>query len=140
MCLQRKQQKEMIKLKQRDVSLTPTEWNLMECLWEDSPRTGRQATEYMEQSMGWSRSTTLTLLRRMTEKGLIRCFEVDGMKVYEPLIRREDAAQQETGSFLNRVYKGSVSLMVSAITQKQQLSREEIDELYAILRQAEEGK
>lgn len=127
-------------MKQRDVSLTPTEWNLMECLWEDSPRTGRQATEYMEQSMGWSRSTTLTLLRRMTEKGLIRCFEVDGMKVYEPLIRREDAAQQETGSFLNRVYKGSVSLMVSAITQKQQLSREEIDELYAILRQAEEGK
>ena len=127
-------------MKQRDVSLTPTEWNLMECLWEDSPRTGRQATEYMEQSMGWSRSTTLTLLRRMTEKGLIRCFEVDGMKVYEPLIRREDAAQQETGSFLNRVYKGSVSLMVSAITQKQQLSREEIDELYAILRQAEEGR
>ena len=127
-------------MKQRDVSLTPTEWNLMECLWEDSPRTGRQATEYMERSMGWSRSTTLTLLRRMTEKGLIRCFEVDGMKVYEPLIRREDAAQQETGSFLNRVYKGSVSLMVSAITQKQQLSREEIDELYAILRQAEEGK
>ena len=127
-------------MKQHDVSLTPTEWNLMECLWEDSPRTGRQATEYMEQSMGWSRSTTLTLLRRMTEKGLIRCFEVDGMKVYEPLIRREDAAQQETGSFLNRVYKGSVSLMVSAITQKQQLSREEIDELYAILRQAEEGK
>ena len=127
-------------MKQRDVSLTPTEWNLMECLWEDSPRTGRQATEYMEQSMGWSRSTTLTLLRRMTEKGLIRCFEVDGMKVYEPLIRREDAAQQETGSFLNRVYKGSVSLMVSAIAQKQQLSREEIDELYAILRQAEEGR
>lgn len=127
-------------MKQHDVSLTPTEWNLMECLWEDSPRTGRQAIEYLEQSMGWSRSTTLTLLRRMTEKGLIHCFEVDGMKVYEPLIRREDAAQQETGSFLNRVYKGSVSMMVSAITKKQQLSREEIDELYTILRQAEEGK
>lgn len=127
-------------MKHRDVSLTPTEWNLMECLWEESPRTGRQATEYLEQSMGWSRSTTLTLLRRMTEKGFVRCLEVDGMKVYEPLIQREDAAQQETGSFLNRVYKGSVSMMVSAITQKQRLSREEIDELYAILRQAEEGK
>ncbi|MGM9607817.1 MAG: BlaI/MecI/CopY family transcriptional regulator [Oscillospiraceae bacterium] len=121
-------------------SLTPTEWNLMECLWEKSPRTGREATEYMEQSVGWSRSTTLTMLRRMTEKGIISCAEEDGVKVYAPCLRREDAVQQETENFLNRVYKGSVSMMMSAITQKQELTKEEIDELYAILRQAEEGR
>jgi hypothetical protein len=38
------------------------------------------------------------------------------------------------------VYKGSVSLMMCAVTKKQELSKEEIDELYAILREAEEGK
>lgn len=127
-------------MKQADHCLTPTEWNLMECLWEKSPRTGREATEYMEQSVGWSRSTTLTMLRRMTEKGIISCAEEDGVKVYEPNLRREDAAQRETGNFLNRVYKGSVSMMMSAITQKQELTKEEIDELYAILRQAEKGR
>ena len=51
-------------------TLTPTEWNLMECLWEHAPRTGREATEYLERTVGWSRSTTLTLLRRMTAIGL----------------------------------------------------------------------
>ena len=51
--------------------LTPTEWSLMECLWENAPRTGREAVEYLAHSAGWSRSTTLTMLRRMTEKGLI---------------------------------------------------------------------
>ena len=70
----------------------------------------------------------------------ITCSEEDGVKVYEPNLRREDAAQRETGNFLNRVHKGSVSMMMSAITQKQELTREEIDELYAILRQAEEGR
>ena len=45
----------------------------------------------------------------------------------------------ETQGFLNRVYQGSVSMMVSAITQKQNLSQEEIDELYAILHKAEEA-
>ena len=127
-------------MKQADHSLTPTEWNLMECLWERSPRTGRDATKYMERSVGWSRSTTLTMLRRMTEKGIISCAEEDGMKVYTPCLRREDAVQQETGNFLNRLYKGSVSMMMSAITRKQELTKEEIDELYAILRQAEEGR
>ena len=121
------------------VNLTPTEWKLMECLWEKSPRTGREATAYLEEHVGWTRSTTLTLLRRMTEKGLIHCDESGTMRTYSPLICREEAVTQETEDFLDRVYKGSVSLMMSAITKKQELSREEIDELYAILREAEKS-
>lgn len=127
-------------MRHHDHTLTPTEWHLMECLWEKSPRTGREAVEYLEKSVGWSRSTTLTMLRRMTEKGAIRCGEEDGVKVYKPLIQKEEAMLHETDDFLSRVYKGSVSMMMSAITQKQDLSRKEIDELYAILRKAEEGK
>lgn len=119
--------------------LTHAEWNLMECLWEKAPRTGREAVEYLERSVGWSRSTTLTLLRRMTEKGVISCGEEEGVKVYFPLVRREDAVLHETGDFLSRVFHGSVAMMMNAVTQKQELSQEEIDELYAILRKAEEG-
>lgn len=121
-------------------NLTHTEWNLMECLWEKSPRTGREAVEYLERSVGWSRSTTLTLLRRMTEKGAIHCGEEEGVKVYSPLIRREEAVLRETDDFLSRVFHGSVSMMMNAVTKKQELTQEEIDELYAILRKAEEGK
>lgn len=125
---------------EQNISLTNTEWNLMECLWEASPRTGREATDYMQEHVGWTRSTTLTMLRRMAEKGLIRCEDKDGMKVYFPLIKREDAVIKETDDFINRVYKGSVSMMMSAITRKQELTKEEIEALHAILREAEEGK
>lgn len=123
-----------------NISLTPAEWNLMECLWDSWPKTGREATEYLKNSVGWTRSTTLTMLRRMKEKGLISCKEVDGMNTYSPLVDREDAVIQETEDFLHRVYKGSVSMMMSAITKKQELSQEEIDELYAILHKAEEER
>lgn len=129
-------------MSEQNISLTSAEWNLMECLWDASPRSGREATDYLQERVGWTRSTTLTMLRRMTEKGLVRCEGKDGMNVYSPLIKREDAAMKETDDFLNRVYKGSVSMMVSAITKKQELTKEEIEELYAILREAEtkEGK
>mgnify|MGYP000967007282 CR=1 FL=1 len=124
-------------MSEQSISLTKTEWNLMECLWEASPRTGREATDYMRKHVGWTRSTTLTMLRRMSEKGLISCEEKEGVKVYTPLIKREDAVIRETDDFLKRVYKGSISLMMSAITKIQELTKEEIDELYAILREAE---
>ncbi|MBQ4551026.1 MAG: BlaI/MecI/CopY family transcriptional regulator [Oscillospiraceae bacterium] len=119
-------------------NLTPTEWHLMECLWEHAPRTGREAAAYMARSQGWSRSTTLTLLRRMTAKGFIDCHEENGINVYAPLLDRADAAVRETESFLSRVYRGSVSTLLSAVTQRQSLTKAEIDELYDIIRQAEE--
>ncbi len=125
-------------MEQEDKLLTSAEWNLMECLWEASPRTGREAAEYMAKSVGWSRSTTLTMLRRMSEKGLIACREQGGMHVYAPLVNREEAAQRETDSFLSRIYRGSVSSMVNAITSKQKLSKAEIADLYDIIRRAEE--
>lgn len=118
--------------------LTPAEWNLMECLWERAPRTGREVVEEMQLRQDWNRSTTLTMLRRMTGKGQIDVHDQEGVRVYSPLIPREEALMEETESFLRRAYQGSVSMMISALTDHQELKQEEIDELYAILRRAEE--
>ncbi len=122
---------------QKNVSLTPAEWHLMECLWEQVPRTSREVVDYLKADMGWSKSTTLTMLRRMTEKGLIRCEEGGEVRLYSSLVAREDALLQETEDFLSRVYKGSVGMLMSTLTKRQNLSREEIRELYAILEEAE---
>ncbi|MBQ8280201.1 MAG: BlaI/MecI/CopY family transcriptional regulator [Roseburia sp.] len=120
------------------INLTDAEWNVMECLWEKSPRTGRETIDLLKERMGWSRSTTLTLLRRMEEKGAVGSETSGGCKVFYPMVSRESAALQETEDFLGRVYKGSLGMMLTAFTQKQNLSKEEIDELYAILKAAEE--
>ena len=127
-------------MKQDLYSLTPSEWILMECLWEHSPCTGREAVEDLRLRAGWSRSTTLTMLRRMTEKGLIACDEAGSVLQYSPLVNRDVAVQRETGSFLNRVYNGSVSLLISAMAKEQKLTGKELEELRQILRQAEESQ
>ena len=117
------------------ISLTQAEWSVMECLWTEGPLTGREVTARMEDRCGWSRSTTLTLLGRLEAKGAVSgAPEGTGPKVFAPLLRREDAALRETEDFLSRVYHGSLSLMVSALTEKQALSREELDQLYELLK------
>lgn len=128
-------------MKQDRISLTQAEWSVMECLWETGPLTGREVVQHMEQSCGWSRSTTLTLLSRLENKGALKSIPAEkGPKVFSPVLRREDAALEETKEFLNRVYQGSLSLMVSALTKKQALPREELDELYELLKGLEEER
>ena len=124
-------------MQNQNINLTDAEWNVMECLWEKSPRTGRETVEYLKEKMGWSRSTTLTLLRRMEDKGAVSSEVVDNITMFSPSVQREAAAVQETESFLDRVYNGSLHMMLSAFTKKQNLSKAEIEELHAILDEME---
>lgn len=122
----------------KHISLTEAEWVVMECLWEKSPRTGRETVAWLNQKMGWTRSTTLTMLRRLEAKGAVAGDTEGELKIFRPLIAREEVAVRETENLLDRAYKGSLSLLVSSLTKKQSLPQNEIDELYAILREMEE--
>ena len=103
------------------------------------PAYGDAARGRFERAGGLGQSTTITVLRRMEEKGLLRCEIVGRGKSYSPAVDREKAVAAETHSFLDRVYQGSVGLMMSAMAERQELSREEIAQLRAILDEAEEG-
>ncbi len=122
------------------VSLSEAEWKVMEELWNCAGATGRELCERMDDRCGWNRSTTLTLLRRMEGKGAVESTQEGPVKVFRPLLRREEAALRETETFLSRVYQGSLSMMVSTLSRKQALSQKEIDELYALLKEAEVKK
>ena len=121
----------------KNLTLTEAEWTVMECLWEKSPRTGRETVAWLDQKMGWTRSTVLTMLRRLEAKGAVAGDTEGELKTFRPLIAREDVAVRETENLLDRAYKGSLSLLVSSLTKKQSLPQKEIDELYAILKEME---
>lgn len=125
-------------MNREQIHLTEAEWAVMECLWERNPKTGREITQWLAQRMGWNRSTSLTLLRRLEAKCAVAGDAEGERKRFRPRIRREEAALQETKSLLKRVYRGSLSMMVSSLTQTEPLSQDEIQELYDILKGMEE--
>ena len=121
------------------VKLNASEWNVLNCLWEEHPRTVMQLVADLERSVGWAKSTTITTLRRMEEKGLVSVEQAGRSKSYTPAVEREQAVTAETRSFLDRVYQGSVGLMLSAMAKRQELSAVEVAELRAILDQIDGG-
>lgn len=124
----------------KEVCLTQSEWYVMDCLWAYAPQTVMQLATDLSQRAGWAKSTTITTLRRMEEKGLVRCEMAGKGRRYFPAVEREAAVVTETRSFLDRVYRGSVGLMMSAMAQRQELTEEDLRQLRAILDQAEQGK
>lgn len=120
------------------IKLTASEWSVLDCLWEHSPRTVMQIVSELEKTVGWHRSTTITTLHRMEAKGLVRCEQAGRGRAYTPLVDREQAVVAETRNFLDRVYRGSVGMMMSAMARQEGLSREQIAQLRAILDQAEQ--
>ena len=123
-----------------NIDLTNSEWYVLDCLWERSPQTVMELVAALGDRLGWAKSTTITTLRRMEDKGLLLCQIQGRAKHYSPAVSRDRAVRRETRSFLDKVYRGSVGLMVSALAEDKALSRAEIDELYEILRKAEEGQ
>lgn len=123
---------------EKQITLTPSEWNVMERLWEKEA-TLMELVAQLRSSVGWSKSTVSTMAHRMVDKGIISYRENGRTKVFIPAVSREAVVARETDSLLNRAYQGSVGLLVSAMAQRNSLTREDIDALYAILKEAEES-
>lgn len=123
-------------MEQERISLSPSEWRVMEALWQGDA-TLMELVRALGGADGWAKSTVTTMVRRMEAKGLITHRETGKAKLFHAAVARADAAAAETRSLLSRAYHGSVGLMVSTLFQQGNLSKADINELYAILEKAE---
>lgn len=118
-------------------TLNHSEWLVMEYLWQ-KPHTLMELVAALGESAGWSKSTVATVVRRMEEKGIVSHTEQGRTKLFAPALNRADVTARETKSLLQRAYNGSVGLLVSTMAESKRLTKADIDELYAILKKAEE--
>ena len=132
-------ERERIVMDTNKIMLQPSEWIIMEKLWELHPKTLMQLYHELKVEPGWSKSTVTTLLGRMVDKGILYYEDGGKAKQYYPKVNRDEAAITETESLLERVYKGSVSMMMSTLIRNNNISEADMEELYQILGEALEN-
>ncbi len=118
------------------VTLSAGEWRIMEHLWDNSPQTLTELVKAVSPVSGWSKSTIVTMVSRLEAKGAVSYTEGIRARQYAPAIPREQAALEETESFLHRVYRGSVGMMVHTLADGRGLTDQDIEELSAVLEKA----
>ena len=117
------------------VNLSDGEWKIMNRLWE-CEGTITELKNALQAETGWDKHIIITLLSRMEKKGAVAHREGGRAKVFYPLVTRKEVSMQETRGFLQKIYRGSLGMMVNAMVEDQALTEEDIRELSAILEQA----
>lgn len=115
------------------INLSNSEWEVMECLWEESPRTVMQIVHAMSEKLGWSKSTSTTMVRRMEAKGYIEYESGDKARKYYPVLKRDEVITSQAQNLLEKAFSGRVGLLVNNLFLQNELSEEDIKELEEIL-------
>ena len=123
-----------------DKTIYAGEWKLMEKLWDEAPQTLMQLVHALSAEVGWSKSTVATMVRRMEAKGLLRFEDGGRAKTIWPAVTREEAVAAETNGLVDKAFRGSPGLLMASLIERNDFSQEEIDELYAMLKKAEEAR
>lgn len=118
------------------VSLSPSEWRVMEALWDKAPRTIKELTDDLAGDTGWSKHTVISFLNRMERKGAVVYAEEGRAKAYSPAYPKGEATREEAERFLDRVFGGSLGLMVNSMVESRSLTDGDIRELMEILEKA----
>jgi len=117
--------------------ITEAEWQVMQVLWQESPRTANEVVDALAPTTTWHPKTIKTLINRLLNKNAIG-FEKKGKAYhYYPLVEEAECMTAESRTFLKRMYGGALKPMLVHFLKNQQLSPEEIAELKRILE--EEG-
>jgi len=106
----------------------------MKVLWKKYPLTSNEVVERLSGDANWHPNTIKTMLTRLVDKGALR-YEKEGReRLFSPLRTEAECIQEESESFLKRVFAGAVRPMVAYFVKNQKLTPEDIRELEQILR------
>ena len=68
--------------------ISDAEWEVMNVLWESSPRTANEVADELCERMKWHPKTVKTLLGRLVTKGALRYREEGNRYLYRPAFPR----------------------------------------------------
>ena len=109
--------------------LTYGEARLMQLIWDSEPLLSNQLTEKCLAALGWKKSTTYTMIKKMGEKGFLKSENA----VVTALIPREQVQTAESEKFVEQTFAGSLPGFLVAFLGGKKISQAEAEELKALI-------
>lgn len=107
------------------------ETKFADLIWDNEPLPSGQLVKLCEQALGWKKSTTYTVLKRLCDKGLFR--NENGV-VSSRMTKHEYAAAQSE-RFVEDTFGGSLPAFLAAFSRRKQLSQADIAEIQKMIDQ-----
>ncbi len=116
------------------MKISEAETKVLEVFWRsDTPLTAEEVVAAMDNDREWSAGTIRTFLTRLVKKNALAA-KPDGRRyLYRALIPREDYVHKQSRDLIDRLFGGRITPFITQFSQRQRLSRDEIEELKRLI-------
>ena len=111
-----------------------SEYRFCLILWDNEPIGSGKLVELCKESLGWSKATTYTVIRRLSERGVLK----NENTIVSSLISKEEAQKSRLEEMGEETFEGSMPAFIAAFSKSQKLTRQEVDQLKALIDSFEE--
>ena len=94
-------------------------------LWEHEPVNSTRLVSLCKEQLGWSKATTYTVIRRLSERGIVK----NENAVVSTLVTKEQVQSSRLNEMVEETFEGSMPAFIAAFSKSKRLSREEVEQL-----------
>ena len=106
-----------------------SEYRFCLILWRTEPITCAALAKLCKEELGWSRTTTYTVIKRLGERGVLK----NENSVVSSLVSKEEIQLAEMEEMMEKTFENSLPAFIAAFAKRQALSDEEIEEIRRII-------
>ena len=106
-----------------------SEYRFCLILWDNEPVSSGKLVELCKEHLGWSKATTYTVIRRLSERGVVK----NENTVVTALIPKEEAQASRLDEMVEETFEGSMPAFIAAFSKSKKLSRQEVEQLQALI-------
>ena len=109
--------------------LAEGEYRFAALVWANEPLSSGQLVRLAADTLGWKKSTTYTVLKKLCERGIL---QNEGGTVTS-LVKQDAVQQRESAAVVERTFGGSLPRFVAAFLNEKPISAQEASEIRALL-------
>ena len=113
-----------------------SEYRFCLIMWEHEPVTAVELVRLCQEQLGWKRTTTYTVIKRLHERGVLK----NENGTVKALISKDDAQASEIDLLVEKKFEGSLPAFVAAFTKRQTLTEKELDEVQRMIDRLRRGE
>ena len=106
-----------------------SEYRFCQILWDHEPIKSTELSKLCEAELGWKKATTYTVIKRLSERGVIKSENA----VITSLVTKEQVQESQIDEVVERIFNGSIPQFIAAFTRNRKLSKNEIDEIQKMI-------
>lgn len=112
------------------------EYRFCKIMWEHEPVTAAELVKLCQDQLGWKRTTTYTVIKRLGEKGVLQ----NNSGTVTSLISKDVAQAYEIDDMIDKNFEGSLPAFIAAFTKHRTISDEELDEVQRMIERIRRGE